>query len=233
MTSKVLLTFLVEPVRADYLAAFSENGYQIELALNGNMAQSLVLTSSFDAAILIGQLSDLVFSLLVELAKRPQPVICVMPAAESDEVALLNAGATIWLPNDTCGDVVQKWIGKLLDLVTLRWPAGFQFDTHARLAIFQGSTVNLRPIEFDILLHLARHAGRPVAGSELQQRFWPEQMTSDPRLAVHMHNVRSALAVVGADAMLKRVPGAGYCLLDSRPPAVRRCLRLTRRSLLY
>jgi len=230
MTSMVLLAFLVEPVRADYMAAFSEAGHQMTLALNGNMARSLVSMRSFDAAILVGQPSDLAFSLVEELARRPQPIVCVMLASESDEIALLNAGATLCVPNDTSGDVVQKWTRKLLDLIALRWPDDFHFDTQARRAFYRGAALDLRPIEFDILLHLARHGGRLVDGFELQQRFWPGRKSSVPRLAVHMHNLRSAMAVVGADIMLERVPGAGYRLSNTKSSAGRRPLRLSRRS---
>jgi DNA-binding response OmpR family regulator len=228
MTEKILLAFLEQPARADYLAAFCDSGYQVDLALTAQMIRTVAATSRFHAAVMVGRSTDCLVSVLTDLTAGRQPLVCVVPAGETDEIALLDAGATLWLPAEASGEVARDWTRKLLDLAACRWPAGFQFDTVARRVQFDNAPVTLRPIEFDLLMYLARQGGRPVDSCELQRQLWPERPPSAQRLAVHIHNLRSALAVVAADALLQKIPGAGYCLSGDRSVIARRRRRSRR-----
>ena len=45
-------------------------------------------------------------------------------------------------------------------------------DLHARTASVRGQRLALSPLEFDVLIHLACHAGRAVPHSELLREVW-------------------------------------------------------------
>jgi DNA-binding response OmpR family regulator len=222
MTDVVLLVFLDGTLPDDYLEAFPEDAFDVHHAVGDVMARGRVAAGAFDAAVLIGRQSALAFPLLAELAKLPRPVICVTPCGESDEIALLNAGASLCLsPEVRLGDL-PFWIRSLLDLVGRHWLPDFDVDPVSRRASYGASELRLRPAEFDLLFHLARQSGRPMNAAELQRRLWPGREPSTQRLAVSMHNLRSALAVVGADVLLQTIPGAGYVLSGERASEARR-----------
>jgi two-component system KDP operon response regulator KdpE len=221
MTDVILLATPDGTLLDDYQETFRGNGYDTRVAMDSGMACALLGREQINAAVLIGHRAESAFPLVAALSARPRPLVCVLSVDGADEIALLDAGASICLPlASSCAEVVA-WIRALIDLAGRNWPANFTFDPAMRLASFGGQTLRLRPVEFDILLHLARHAGRSVSDSELQRHLWPERVPSPGGLAVTIHTLRAALARVGADLMLRTIPRAGYALLTV-PLATRR-----------
>lgn len=87
---------------------------------------------------------------------------------------------------------------------------GLRIDPGARTVTVAGQAVDLTPKEFDLLVHLARAAGRVLTRGDLVQRVWQYPMGSDDRtLHTHMLRLRRKLGVGGRN-FLHTVWGVGY-----------------------
>jgi DNA-binding response OmpR family regulator len=99
-------------------------------------------------------------------------------------------------------------------------------DPTSRLAVRNGETLVLRPLEFDLLLYLFSREGRVVSPDELCAALWPSEAAPRSRLTVHLHNLRLALQRTGPP-LLHSTPG-GYVLSAAPPPTARRVRHKTR-----
>ena len=97
---------------------------------------------------------------------------------------------------------------------------GVQLECSARQARIDGACVDLTAVEFDLLEHLVRHAGRKVLRDDLTRAAWGRQASPlDRALDVHISRLRRKIA---AGARIVTVRGVGYMLAVSRldPPAL-------------
>lgn len=90
-------------------------------------------------------------------------------------------------------------------------------------ALYQGRPLSLSPLEFAVLVTLARHVGRPVSRATLVAGIWGDQPRSDPGelLRALVARVRRKLEAVGAENPVHSIRGYGYVLdplrLEARP----------------
>lgn len=87
-------------------------------------------------------------------------------------------------------------------------------DPSTREAAFDGQGVELTTMEFDVLLLLAREAGRVVTREELYQTVCGIAYDGlDRGMDIHVSRIRRKLAALGCETrQLKAVRGAGYLL---------------------
>lgn len=76
----------------------------------------------------------------------------------------------------------------------------------------QGRPVDLRPQAWQVLRHLAIHAGRLVTKEELLAAVWPGVVVTDDSLVQAIGNVRRALGEAGHRSV-RTVPRRGYMLV--------------------
>jgi len=93
-------------------------------------------------------------------------------------------------------------------------------DPTSRRAERDGQTLELRPLEFDLLLYLFAREGRVVKADDLCAALWPGEGAPRSRLTIHLHNLRLALQRTGPP-LVHSVPG-GYVLSPAPPPSARR-----------
>jgi len=93
---------------------------------------------------------------------------------------------------------------------TFRFDA-FELDTQRRTLRRSGADVELRPLAFDALAHLARHAGHVVTKDELIAAVWPGLVVTDDSIARCISDIRRALGDVDQQ-IIKTVPRRGYTL---------------------
>ncbi|MCB1085855.1 MAG: response regulator transcription factor, partial [Verrucomicrobiae bacterium] len=73
-----------------------------------------------------------------------------------------------------------------------------------------GHPVKLTPIEFRLLLLLAKHRGKVVTKTQILREVWPNSTTtSDDHLRVHLAAIRRKLREVGCDHVILTEPGVG------------------------
>ena len=93
------------------------------------------------------------------------------------------------------------------------WEFGeFRLDGRARLLLRDGIPVPLTPKAFDVLLHLARNAGRAVSREELLDAVWPDTVVTDASLTQAVFLVRKALGDAEVSRIVETVPRVGYRL---------------------
>jgi TolB-like protein/DNA-binding winged helix-turn-helix (wHTH) protein/Flp pilus assembly protein TadD len=93
---------------------------------------------------------------------------------------------------------------------TFRFDA-FELDAQRRTLRRSGADVELRPLAFDALACLVRHAGRVVTKDELIAAVWPGLVVTDDSIARCISDIRRALGDVEQN-IIKTVPRRGYTL---------------------
>ncbi len=156
----------------------------------------------------------------------PVVVISLLTRA-ADPVATLESGADDYVggPLDP-EEVVARVRAVLRRLRVDRAVAGVaeaggvRLECSARQVRIDGSRVELTAVEFDLLEHLVRHAGRKVLRDDLTRAAWGRQASPlDRSLDVHISRLRRKIA---SGARIVTVRGVGYMLAVSRldPPAL-------------
>ena len=93
---------------------------------------------------------------------------------------------------------------------TFRFDA-FELDAQRRTLRRSGADIELRPLAFDALGFLVRHAGRVVTKDELIAAIWPGLVVTDDSIARCISDIRRALSDV-EQRIVKTVPRRGYIL---------------------
>jgi len=92
---------------------------------------------------------------------------------------------------------------------------GVQLECSARQARIDGACVDLTAVEFDLLEHLVRHAGRKVLRDDLTRAAWGRQASPlDRSLDVHISRLRRKIR---NGARIVTMRGVGYMLAVPRP----------------
>jgi two-component system response regulator CpxR len=92
---------------------------------------------------------------------------------------------------------------------------GVRLECAARRARVEGAGVDLTAVEFDLLEHLVRHAGRKVLRDDLTRAAWGRQASPlDRSLDVHISRLRRKIR---AGARIVTVRGVGYLLAVPSP----------------
>lgn len=82
-----------------------------------------------------------------------------------------------------------------------------------------GTTTHLRPQLVDVLVCLARSAGRPVSRHELLDQVWPNQFVADTALARCVAELRQALGdSATSPTLIETIPKRGYRLIGLLTP---------------
>ncbi|HEY0216211.1 MAG TPA: winged helix-turn-helix domain-containing protein [Cellulomonas sp.] len=84
-------------------------------------------------------------------------------------------------------------------------------DVPGRRLVVNGSEVPLTLQEFDLVVYLARSAGRVVTREELYRAAWHRQTLSPVTRTVDVH-VRRVRAKSGLESLITTVRGVGYRL---------------------
>ena len=87
----------------------------------------------------------------------------------------------------------------------------FVIDATAHLISVVGKPVHLTPKEFDLLVHLARHAGKVITHRALLTAVWGAQSAHQPEyLRVFVGQVRKKLEVETGRQYIQTEPWVGY-----------------------
>ena len=123
--------------------------------------------------------------------------IAVLQQLEGNLIYPRVVGASIGLPG--------VWV---LAAVTI---GGVSLDDNAKTATVDGDTVNLTPLEYDILRLLMQHPGKVFSPHEIYRRVWHEDPAADNPVAVHVRHIREKIEINPAEPRyLKVVWGKGY-----------------------
>jgi DNA-binding response OmpR family regulator len=208
----------------DYLEPF---GYQVDTAFDGRSGLAMALENPYSAVILDVMLPGLNgFDLLRELRRESQVPVLMLTALgdEPDRIAGLEIGADDYLPKTfSTRELLARLravIRRSMVTATQR-PAdqeapvavgGLYIDPGTHVATLDGEPMTLTPIEYDMLLALARSAGRVKSREQLLLEVAERDFESfDRSIDVHISALRRKLGDDSkAPRYIETVRGAGY-----------------------
>jgi two-component system KDP operon response regulator KdpE len=206
--------------------ALSAAGYRVTLAGTAAQALRAIATAAPDVVVLDLGLPDRSgLDVLKDMRVFSKTPVVILSARdrESDKIEALDLGAD---------DYVEKPFGMGELMARLRVamrrtqgkgsePArievdGFVIDTEKRLVTRDGAPIKLTPKEYDLLVTLARHAGRVVTHRQLLGAVWgPAHVQDTQYLRVFVGQVRAKIeADASRPTLIRTEPGVGYRFLD-------------------
>ena len=208
----------------DYLEPF---GYQVDTANEGRRGLAMALEGDYAAVILDIMLPGLNgLDLLRELRRESQVPVIMLTALgdEPDRIAGLEIGADDYLPKTFSTRELLARLRAVIrrSLVTSKQqndaePApvsvgGLRIDPATHTATLDGRPLSLTPVEYEMLLALARSAGRVKSREQLLLEIAERDFEAfDRSIDVHISSLRKKL---GDDPKSPRyietVRGAGY-----------------------
>ena len=206
------------------LSARSHSTMTSPTALDG--LQSLI-DHRPDVVLLDLGLPDLDGRALLAMIRAVSDVPVIIISARDDGpviVSALDAGADDYLVKPFAADQLEARIRAVLrrtPTVEQAGPVvvgGLVIDARARTAALDGRELGLSPMEFDLLLYLARRTGEVIGKRELYAKVWNQPYGgADRTVDVHLHWLRRKLGETAeAPVYLHRVRGVGVKLVP--PP---------------
>jgi len=205
-------------------AGLAARGYQIETAADGASGLIAAADASPDLIVLDLGLPDVDG---VEVCRRLRewssiPIIVLSARErEGDKIAALDAGADDYLTKPFgMGELLARVRAALRRaVVAVAEQPVFRvgdlvIDLARRRVARGGQEIHLTPKEYDLLKHLARHAGKVITQRQLLQAVWgPEYGDEGHYLRVQMSGLRRKLEPEPArPRYLITEPGVGYRL---------------------
>jgi DNA-binding response OmpR family regulator len=207
-----------EGIGASLLRALTAQGNDVDWARTAAEALELTVPTTALVVLDLGLPDQDGLEVCRQLrARSPSPQVLVLTARaeEADIVLGLDAGADDYLTK-------PFGLAELLARVracTRRYDSisdqldvnGVVIDVDAHTVHIEGALVELRPKEFDLLVALARNAGRVVTRERLLEEVWDEHwFGSTKTLDIHIWALRRKLDAPGATSRISTVRGVGY-----------------------
>ena len=155
--------------------------------------------------------------------KHDFPVIMLSAKSEEvDKITGLNIGADDYVtkpftPMELMARVnsqlrrYRKFLEKLAPQENVHVIGGLEINEDTVEVTMDGKPVKLTPIEYKILLLLAKNPGRVFSSEEIYERVWNERAVNTDTVMVHVRNIREKIEVNPKEPKyLKVVWGVGY-----------------------
>ena len=153
------------------------------------------------------------------------PVIMLSAKSEEvDKITGLNIGADDYVtkpftPIELKARVnsqlrrYRRFLEKLVPQENVHVIGGLEINEDTVEVTMDGNPVKLTPIEYKILLLLAKNPGRVFSSEEIYERVWQEKAINTDTIMVHVRNIREKIEIdPKKPKYLKVVWGVGYKL---------------------
>ena len=139
--------------------------------------------------------------------KHDFPVIMLSAKSEEvDKITGLNIGADDYVtkpftPMELMARVnsqlrrYRKFLEKLAPQENVHVIGGLEINEDAVEVTMDGKPVKLTPIEYKILLLLAKNPGRVFSSEEIYERVWQEKAINTDTIMVHVRNIREKIEI--------------------------------------
>jgi DNA-binding response OmpR family regulator len=208
---------------ADYVRlAMKEDGHAVDVAFDGEEAQTLAMVHDYDVIVLDHVLpgrSGVDLLRYIRERGRTTPVLMLTAMSEeSDIVGALDGGADDYLVKPFAIGELRARV-RALGRRRTGAPAprliqgNVLLDRLTRTVECRGRTLSLTPKEFAVLEQLLLPPRRIVTRTELLEKVWDLHFDPGSNVVdVHVARLRQKLAAAGADVLLQTVRGSGFIL---------------------
>lgn len=216
-----------EEVTASYLRrGLGEEGYVVDLARHGGLADEAVWLQHYDLILLDVMLPQRDgFSLCREWRARGLKTPILMLTGRDtvrDRVSGLDAGADDYLVKPFA---FEELLARMRALLRRRSEPEFEGSIEVGVLVvvpqrkearLRGKPVDLTAKEFQLLEVLARHVGQVVSRTVLWESVWESHHEPNSNVVdVYIGYLRKKLG--DQAGLVKTVRGSGYCLEESEP----------------
>lgn len=204
----------------------SKEGYQVDVAHNGNEAVDMANANDYDLVILDVMLPGIDgYEVCRRIrAKSNVPVLFLSARdTELDKVVGLELGGDDYLAKPFGIRELLARVHALLrrapqeedtgaDGVRVLDVSGIHLDEAGHHATFEGKDIELTPREFELLVTLMSHAGTVLGREQLLREAWDWQYVVETKTVdTHIKRLRDKLASVGLGPnVIETVRGYGY-----------------------
>ncbi len=227
MTHRVLLVdddTRLHELLSTYL---SQNGFLVTGAADGRTGLAALESGTFDAVLLdvmMPGLDGIEVCRRIRATSRIPILMLTAKGDETDRVVGLELGADDYVSKPFSP---RELLARLRALIRRAQPASasdallvgeLSIDVGGRVVTMAGHPIELTGIEFDILVTLAKRAGRVVAREGLLAAAGRDDVTvSERTVDVHVSHLRQKLGDDSrAPVLIKTVRGVGYVLTKER-----------------
>lgn len=208
-----------------------EEGYRVDLAYDGEEGELVARTNAYDALIVDWRLPRRDGRTMIENLRQSgfdYPVLMLTALADIDHrVQGLDAGADDYMPKPFSFEELLARLRALLRRPpisvqqTVLHAGGFELDTARRLVHFEGTSLILRPKEFQLLDLFMRNPEVVLSRTVIAERVWGDPFyVSENVLDVTISGLRQKLSEVQGEATeqlrLETVRGVGYRLTETQ-----------------
>lgn len=214
-------------IRASLGRALADLGHGVTFAASGMAGLEQAVADQPDVVVLDLGLPDVDGVEVLRMLRGVSQVPVIVATARDDEdeiVRTLDAGADDYVVKPFGAAQVEARIRAVLRRTEesvaspVRTVGGLVIDEAAHTVTLDGAPVELTRKEFELLAHLARHAGEVVSKRELLAEVWRQPLGgADKTVDVHLSWLRRKLGESAAEPRyLHTVRGVGIRL---DPPA--------------
>ncbi|TCK26695.1 response regulator transcription factor [Pseudonocardia endophytica] len=222
-------------VRDSLRRSLAFNGYQVDLAEDGQAALDLMIDQRPDALVLdvmMPRVDGLEVCRRLRSAGDELPILVLTARdAVSDRVAGLDAGADDYLPKPFA---LEELLARLRALLRRRTPeevaeatagpartmtfADLSLDPDTREVRRGERAISLTRTEFSLLELLLAHPRRVLTRAQILEQVWGYDFpTSGNALEVYVGYLRRKTEAEGEPRLIHTVRGVGYVLRESPP----------------
>lgn len=228
MTHKILVVDDEVTLLSSVRAYLEQEGYDVQTATDGRAALQAARGFQPDLVVLDIMLPEIDGLEVLRQLRQASDVYVIMLTARADEVDKvigLGMGADDYVtkpfsPRELVARVkaalrrLGGHSGGKTEVVSRR----LRLDVDARIALKDGRSLDLTPLEFDLLHALMRHPGRVLSREQLIELVWGYDYYGDERVVdVHIGRLRKKIEDDPAHpSLIATVWATGYRFEDDR-----------------
>lgn len=229
MSATVLIIEDEASIRTVVRAYLEQAGYRVLLAETGPHGLALAQSEQPDLIILDLNLPGMDGMEVAARLRESSDVFILMLTArteEADRVAGLRIGADDYLTKPFSPRELTARVEAILRRRRSAAPidpvlrfATIQIDPERREVRVGSQPLELTTTEFDLLLLLARHAGKVLNREQIMDRVWGSDFYGTDRVVdVYVGQVRRKLEAATGQTLIQTVRGVGYKFIDEPVP---------------
>lgn len=198
-----------------------KDGYAIDVASNGQLAQEMIEINAYDLIVLDINLPDIDGFTILKFLRENNPITRVIIVSANrtidDRIRGLDLGANDYLVKPFDFQELKARIRALLrrDFTSkpnLMREGELEIDLSMQKVSYKGREIILTLKEYSILKYFVMNKGKIISAEELYQHIWNEEANPFTEvMRVHIYTLRKKLnSATGKKDIITTIKGSGY-----------------------